>query len=104
MLSDDELLDFDGSRYAHYDESEARRRLAEFGDVFRAQLVAARWIEGWRQRMGDADSPTTTFSPEWWSGHDQALGDIIAHLRQGDLAPDGVLYREEVGNLPRPGS
>jgi hypothetical protein len=55
-LTDDQLLDFDPDRLAHFDLDEARQTLAgEHGDIFRAQLVAAPWINGWRERTVEYD-------------------------------------------------
>jgi hypothetical protein len=97
-LSDDQLLDFDSSNYAKYDESKAREALAgEHGEVFRAQLVAARWIDGWRERTveHDRESPTgSSFTKDYSDGWDAALRNVTAYLRQGDLIPGGVLHYE----------
>jgi hypothetical protein len=94
-LTDDELLDFDASRYATYDEEKTRETLAgEHGDAYRAQLVAARWIDGWRRRTLAQDQLSTSHSEEWVQGWDDALSEVVAHLRQGDLIPGGVLYAD----------
>jgi hypothetical protein len=96
--SEDDLLDFDHSRLAHFDVNDARRKLAEQGQVYRAQLVAARWIEGWRERL--AEDYISHASEEWGRGFDQALREVTAHLRQGDLIPGGVLHDEtDAGSL-----
>lgn len=94
-LSDDDLLDFDHSRLADFELDRARRTLAEKGDVFRAQLVAARWIDGWRERV--LESPPMGDNEDFRAGWDSALREVIAHLRQGDFVPGGVLYDEEMG-------
>jgi hypothetical protein len=91
-LSDNELLDFDASTLAMADAGDARRLLREHGDVFRAQLVAARWLEGYRQRRKDQWSPDRERFEE---GVDETLRDITAHLRQGDFLPGGRLYEDE---------
>jgi hypothetical protein len=94
-LTDEALLDFDHKRLAHFDAREARRTLTEQRDVFRAQLVAARWIDGWRERMADrSESPTHLRSPEYDEGYHDALREVAAHLRQGDLIPGGILHDE----------
>lgn len=99
-LTDDQLLDFDASRYAAYDEARARETLAgKGGDAYRSQLVAARWIEGWRQRTLTQDHGR---SEEWIQGWDDALSEVVAHLRQGDLVPGGVLYTDAVGGWDEP--
>jgi hypothetical protein len=91
-LTDEELLDFDHSRLAHFDLAAAKGQLAEDDGVFRAQLVAARWIEGWRNRM--AEDELSPRSSDWQDGFDSALREVTAHLRQGDLIPGGVLHDE----------
>lgn len=102
-LTDDQLLDFDAGRYASYDESRARDLLAgENGDAYRAQLVAARWIEGWRQRTLGRDELPAGRSQEWMQGWDDALTDVVAHLRQGDLVPGGLLYTDASGGWDEP--
>lgn len=96
-MTDDQLLDFDHSRLAHFDLEEARSTLARLGDVYRAQLVAARWIDGWRDRMERrGESPTHLRSEDYDAGFDQALREVAAHLRQGDLVPGGILHDETV--------
>jgi hypothetical protein len=99
-LNDDQLLDFDASRYASYDEGKARETLAgENGEAYRAQLVAARWIEGWRERTLEQDHGR---SEEWVQGWEDALSDVVAHLRQGDLVPGGLLYTDATGGWDEP--
>lgn len=97
-LTDDELLDFDHDRLAHFNLGDARQQLAESRDAFRSQLVAARWLDGWRERMGEDAS--LTHSADWQDGFNSALREVAAHLRQGDLIPGGVLHDEtDSGNL-----
>ena len=91
-LADDELFDFDHSRLVNFDLESARRQLAENGDSFRAQLIAALWIEGWRRRAAEDELPTQ--NDAWREGFDTALREVAAHLRQGDLIPGGVLHDE----------
>ena len=99
-LSDDQLLEFDAGTYATYDEAKARDALAgEHGDAYRAQLVAARWIEGWRRRTL-AEEPAG--SEDWVKGWEEGLSEVVAHLRQGDLIPGGILYRDATGTWDEP--
>ena len=99
-LSDDQLLDFDSGQYASYDEGKAREALAgEHGDAYRAQLVAARWIEA----GGSARSPRSPAgSEDWVRGWDEGLSEVVAHLRQGDLIPGGILYTDATGAWEEP--
>ena len=102
-LTDDELLDFDASSYASYDEAKARETLAgEHGAAYRAQLVAARWIQGWRRRLHAQDRLPEGRSEEWMQGWDDGLSEVVAHLRQGDLVPGGVLYTDATGAWEEP--
>ena len=102
-LSDDQLLDFDAGQYASYDEGKAREALAgEHGDAYRAQLVAARWIEGWRRRTLAEDPVSAGRSEDWVQGWDDALREVVAHLRQGDLIPGGILYTDATGAWDEP--
>jgi hypothetical protein len=99
-LTDDELLDFDQTRLADYDPVKAERSLAEHGNAFRYQLVAARQIEQWADR---ADVRTVTNDERFTDGLVDALRDVAAHLRQGDYLPGSLLYEETVGsNWPDP--
>lgn len=91
-LTDEDLFDFDQGRLAHFDLESAEGKLAEHGNAFRAQLVAARWIEGWRERMQEDEGSLQ--SEDWRDGFDSALREVAAHLRQGDLIPGGVLHDE----------
>jgi hypothetical protein len=91
-LSDEELFDFDHGRLAHFDLHAAEDILRSKGNIYRAQLVPARWIEGWRERVAADDFPS--HNGDWQDGWDTALREVTAHLRQGDLIPDGVLHDE----------
>jgi len=91
-LTDDDLFDFDQSRHADFDAGAARRRLGEQGGAYRPQLVAALWIDGWRERMEEGVGSMQ--SEDWHEGFNYAMREIAAHLRQGDLIPGGILHDE----------
>jgi hypothetical protein len=93
-LSDDELLDFDLKRLGGFERS-PHSLLEEHGDVYRAQLVTARWLDGYRERRAQ---PSITSDPEdrFEAGAQDTLRDIAAHLRQGDFLPGGTLYEDEI--------
>ena len=95
MLTDEELLDFDHNRLADFDPAEARQTLAERGDIYRPQLVAALFIDGWRARQRENSSPVEE-SEDGLEGFEFATREIAAHLRQGDFLPGGTLYEDEV--------
>lgn len=91
------------------DAGDARRLLREHGDVFRAQLVAARWLDGYRlRRLADFDLLAGSIGPSHSRDHkrgfDEAMRDVVAHLRQGAFLPGGILYDDEIEgrNDPRP--
>jgi hypothetical protein len=97
MMDDDQLLDFDRGRHATWDEEQeqrTRRLLVEQPDLYRNHLAIAKWIDRWRERM----TRQAALSGEWAAGFDQGVGDIAAHLRQGDLVPGGDLLRQEFGD------
>jgi hypothetical protein len=85
-LDDNELL-----RLAGYDTGDGRRLLHEHGEVYRAQLVAACWLKGYRTRRL-SEAPPAAWSPDHEDPWDEAMRDVIAHLRQGDFVPGGQLY------------
>lgn len=96
------MLDFDESRLAHFDRRSAQKALAEQADAFRAQLVAAHWIEGWRERL--EQRPPREESEDWCRGVVFAMREVVAHLRQGDLISGGLLYRETTEDLTARGA
>lgn len=101
-LSDDDLLNFDETRLADYDASEARERLRSSGDVYRAQLVAAHMLAGYRERwLKHVDGPGRgdIFTPDYVRGWDDAMRDVVAHLRQGDFIPGSTWYDQETGPI-----
>lgn len=92
-LTDNELLDFDASTLAMAEPGDARRLLREHGDVFRAQLVMARWLLGWHKRT--REKFRTLPDETWGDGWSEAVLEIVAHLRQGDFLPGGTHYEDE---------
>jgi hypothetical protein len=91
-------LNFDYTFQAHFERA-PRTLLAEHGEVYRAQLIAARSIAAWRERLlkpGGAPG----VREEYIEGYVRALGEIVAHLHQGDYLPGGSLYEEEMGATP----
>jgi hypothetical protein len=98
--TDEELLAFDGSNYADYDEAKARDALSREPEAFRAQLLAAMWIDGWKERLVEHEESRHRMSDEgdtFAEGVKYALGNLVAHLRQGDLLPMGALINDEFG-------
>jgi len=95
-VKDDDLLDFDMKRLGGLDRV-PRNILAEHGDAYRYQLVAARWIEQWAERV-EQPSPTDSPDPSYEGGYAQALREVIAHLRQGDFLPGGEVYDRETAS------
>lgn len=90
-MTDDELLEFDYSRLASgVTRDQAAQLLAQHGEVYRAQLVAARFAERWVDNL--LDGPR--MEGDALASYEHALRDMAAHLRSGDLLPGGVIYRE----------
>lgn len=93
-LTDDQLLDFDHDQLAHFDLAVARDQLDKDRASYRPQLVLARWIDGWRERMAANEGGPARDQEQWIEGFDYAAREVAAHLRQGDFLPGGVLYEE----------
>ena len=100
MLTDDELLGFHGGSVPAAEQAEAQRLLEEHGDVYRAQLVAAHWLEAGRKRRQVSNEeiawPRRT-SSDHDAGFEQATKEMIAHLRHGDFLPGGDAYPDVRG-------
>jgi hypothetical protein len=96
MLTDNDLLEFDASTLAMADAGDARHLLHEHGDVFRAQLVAARWLDGYLRRRPEGQARRVgRHSEDHETGFAEAMHDAVAHLRQSDSLPGGPLYEDE---------
>ena len=101
-LSDDELLNFDIRELG--DVSRAPQDLlADHGDAYRQQLVIARHIEGWANRVQETKrSPTSDREQDRFNeGFVHGLLEVVAHLRQGDYLPGGTFYDQ---TSPRSGT
>jgi len=95
-LSDRELLDLGDNAPRGYDPRKARRDLKTHGDVFRAQLVVARGLDGDVARDAvAAKSPTSDRT--WLDGHSRALRELAANLRLGRYLPGGDLHDAATG-------
>lgn len=100
MLSDDELLDFDHDDLFDvqvFDKPyEGRRMLEEHGDVFRSQLLIARWLDGWAQRICEPSgaNPATVYALT------NTVLEMSAYLRQGRFLPGGTFYEDEIRREP----
>ena len=88
---DEELLDFDPAGYAEWDRTMADRLLIEEPVLYRNHLAIARWLQQWADRMEEHHSGLSE-EEEWSEGHNHAVRDITAHLRQGDFVPGRAMY------------
>jgi hypothetical protein len=92
-ITDEQLLDFDKERLAHWRPEDAERVLAgDDADLYRNHLAIAKWIDGYAERLEDgefAEKPT-----EFNRGYVKGIREIAAHLRQADLMPEGLLIKE----------
>jgi hypothetical protein len=93
-LTDDELLDFEEKELADYDRGRAVQALRQHGEIFRSQLVAARWIHQWADRLMELPA----LDPAANQAFVNALLDVAAHLRQGDFLPGSAIYKQTVGD------
>jgi hypothetical protein len=92
-LTDADLLKFDAKRLEDFDRKKAEETLrGEHGDVYRAQLVAALWIDFWREGLVSNNLPG--YEPAWLEGFEEGMREVAAHLRQGDLIPGGIFYEQ----------
>jgi hypothetical protein len=92
-LSDDDLLAFDRKKLGMLERA-PRDLLEQHQDVYRAQLVVARWLD--RYKEGRTSRPHFAANAEFEAGIAGTLNDIAAHLRKGDFLPGGSLYEDEV--------
>jgi hypothetical protein len=96
------LLDFDGRQIHKFDRRKAIELLAgEHADAYETHLVAAHWIDHWREGvLGSAGAPARP-SEDWHEGFDHAMKEIAAHLRLGDFLPGAQPYEQTVSGLKR---
>ncbi|WEH40791.1 hypothetical protein [Streptomyces sp. AM 2-1-1] len=91
-ISDEQLLNFDKERLAHWDEGRAEHTLAgEHGAIYRNHLEIAHWIDDWVENMERNDVGHRT--PEQTEGFIKGVREIAANLRQADLVPNGILLQ-----------
>jgi hypothetical protein len=90
--NDEELLDFDTSRVAEWNERHARQLLAGVdANLYRNHLAIAKWIDGWAQTLiGDHSAESDAYA----AGMEKGVKEIAAHLRQGDFVSGGALMLE----------
>jgi hypothetical protein len=93
-LTDEDLVDFNIKGLGGVERA-PRRVLEEYGDAFRYQLVAARWIQQWADRL---EEHAPLIGEQYNEGYVQALREVTAHLRQGDFLPGGQVYDEMVAD------
>lgn len=87
--TDEELLDFDSTQMANFSAEKARKSLTEQRELYRNQLMAAMWISIWADAV---DEDEALGSRDQINSYVAALREVVAHLRQGDLLPGGVIY------------
>jgi hypothetical protein len=92
VLSEEQLLDFDRGRLAHWSQERQDAALTDHRELYLNHLAIAKHLDFW---VTNLDS-----RPALEGGDEdfiRALREVAAHLRQGDYLPDGVLYRETMG-------
>src|SRR5262245_20618101 len=95
-LSDDDLLAFNRELLGMI-EGAPRALLEKHKDVYRAQLVAARWLDRYRERR--ISQPQYASNPHFEAGIQGTLTDIVANLRRGDFLPGGRIYEDEMKRI-----
>jgi hypothetical protein len=90
---DEELLDFDPTRYAEWDRATADRLLVEEPVLYRNHLAIALWIEQWADRA--EKDPAADLGEDFHEGQQVVFLHIIAHLRQGDFIPGHGIYERQ---------
>lgn len=100
MLSDDELLHIDGELPEGYDPDDARRALAEHGDAYRFQLVAAIHYEELVTMFSEQKEikpyQDVLGTPDYVNGLIEAYRQVAGSLRSGSFLPGGGPFREVV--------
>jgi hypothetical protein len=99
-MTDDELVRFfDYTRVKDREGTPkaAKEMLKQHGELYRAQLVAAKFAEGWRKRTVERDPSPSSPDRKYLEGFNSALREMTAHLLLGDFLPGGTLYRQEMG-------
>jgi hypothetical protein len=102
-LSDSELFDFNAALVFDYDDAKAHADLVKHGDVFRYQLLAALFLDGWVERLQDDDPPIRASMseeeiPGWiteiWEWADFPLHELLGD-EQPESPPDGAVEQIE---------
>ena len=90
--SDAELLNFDKSVLADWDEEQAQAALnGEARALYRNHLHVAMQLDQWAQRVSQRDVDDTEALR--MDGFKQALEEVAAHLRQTDYLPRNSVLR-----------
>lgn len=97
MVTDEQLLNFRGTRIHRFDAAKAREALqGEHADLYRNHLLIARWLEAWLAGMNKLAKSPLGSNGQRQKGIDYGLNELAAHLRKGDFLPGGTLYEQEV--------
>jgi hypothetical protein len=97
---DHTLLDFDTAELVSYRPERTDELLGSYPEGFRAQLVVAKHLDNWADRVEERAGPAANRA--FQVGFISGLREVAAHLREGDLLPGGVFYEEMFGTPPRP--
>lgn len=103
MLSDDELLHIEGEPPGNYDPQEARRQLAEYGDIHRYQLVPAIELEEQAQMLTEQGHiepwQDVLGTPDWNASRIAAFAEVAGLLRCGQYLPGGICFDSVVPRI-----
>ena len=85
------IFDFSTDGLADGDTMSVDLLLSKHPKLYVNHLTMALGLERWRERARAWGSPS---SEEFNRGVDWVLGDVIAHLRQGDYLPRGAMLAQ----------
>ena len=94
-LSDEDLLEFNHLRLHMEGDVTPRKLLNEHGEVYRAQLVAARWLADLANGF-DVEAPGLRQDDGFMRGQAVAYRDVVKYLLQGNFLPGSRAYDEGI--------
>src|SRR2546423_13463438 len=94
----DALLEFEERPIGGYSRSHSE---SEHAETFETHLVAAHWLDHFRESLMSSAGAPGRPSANWHEGFEYAMKEIAAHLRLGDFLPGAQPYEQTVNGLVR---
>lgn len=92
-FTDEQLLDFDKSELPNWERQMPAAALEdERAEWYRSQLAVAKFLEGWAARFREHSEGRG--DDRFAAGFNEGLMEVVVRLRQGDVIPGGVAYRD----------